>query len=76
MEQDSVEKDKDRDTLIESKGWKTMRFTTSKIYDNLDQSVGRIMEAVNHYGGIEVIGERTKYRYLSKDIKAQQNLFE
>lgn len=76
MEKESVEKDKDRDTLIESKGWKTMRFTSTKIYENLDKSIGRVMEAVNNYGGLEFIDDRKTYKYLTRDIDIQPGLFE
>jgi very-short-patch-repair endonuclease len=76
MEKESVEKDKDRDTLIESKGWKTMRFTSTKIYENLDESIGRVMEAVDNYGGLEIIDDRKIYRYLTKDKNNQSRLFE
>ncbi|MFH1050835.1 MAG: DUF559 domain-containing protein [bacterium] len=73
---DDVEYDKDRDTLLESDGWKTMRFTSTKINDKIDESIIRIKKAVDNFGGLQVIREGTSYKYLIKNMDSQLNLFE
>ena len=45
----SVQYDKRRDNLLESRGWNVMRYTTNDIEYHFDESISLVREAVNHY---------------------------
>ena len=63
MKKESVRKDKQRDNLLESKGWNVLRYTTYDLTEHLDDSVNQIRETVNQYGGIELPDSDSKYKY-------------
>ncbi|MFC2132020.1 endonuclease domain-containing protein [Bacteroidota bacterium] len=76
MENENVEKDKQRDNILFLNGWETMRFTSKNINYNLDDSVMMVKEAINKYGGLEDLEDPKNFRYI-KDIKdSQSRLFD
>jgi len=76
MENERIEKDKQRDNLLFINGWETMRFTSKNLNEELDQSVGLIKEAVNNYGGIEKTNAPRDFEYIRSKEEKQMILFD
>ena len=73
----SIEKDKERDSFLTSKGWNIMRFTSKKINYEFDQTIFTINEAIKKYGGIKK-PENLKNEVFNKNFNKiqQDSLFE
>lgn len=75
MDNDSVRNDKDRNNLLESKGWSVLRFTSKNIEYELNNSINIIRETVNKYGGIQDVKNSNQFKYLGND-EGQGRMFE
>lgn len=71
----NIESDKDRDNLLESNGWASLRFTYDMITKSLPEVMHRITTTINHYGGVKG-SESDPPRYLLKDEGGQNRLFD
>lgn len=76
MGTENIEHDKERDNILYLNNWDTMRFTSKKINYELDETVGKVCEAIQKYGGMQDPEDLNKFRYLSKDKATQTRLFE
>lgn len=70
----NIESDKDRDNLLESNGWASLRFTYDMITKNLPKVIGTITDTINRYGGVKA-NESEPPRYLPTDKGGQSRLF-
>jgi very-short-patch-repair endonuclease len=50
----AIEYDKNRNNLLESKGWSVLRFTTEQINNNLEKTILIVKETINQYGGLSM----------------------
>lgn len=74
----NINKDKERNNLLTSKQWQILRFNTDQIMNDTYNTLDRIMETINTYGGIEEIDIKNntkKYRILNK-YGSQDELFD
>jgi very-short-patch-repair endonuclease len=71
-----VQYDKDRNNLLESKGWAVLRFTTQNLTKGLDDSVNLVCEAINKYGGVQDVDNLDSYNYKRPDNNPQLSLFD
>jgi very-short-patch-repair endonuclease len=67
-----VKKDKQRDNVLESKGWNILRYTTDDIIYKLNESLLQVKETINNYGGVEDL--TGAYHYINGESK-QDRLF-
>lgn len=74
MKEDAVRYDKQRNNLLESKGWSVLRFTSDDVEKNLKSSIGLVMETVNKYGGVQDAKDPSSFSYLNKD-EGQTKMF-
>ncbi len=75
MDNDAVRNDKNRNNLLESKGWSVLRFTSKEIEYNLNDSINIIRETVNKCGGIQDMQNPNQFSYLNKN-DGQTRMFE
>lgn len=75
MSEDAVRNDKQRNNLLESKGWSVLRFTEKDIAEQMDRSIDLVMETVNKYGGIQDVQNPHDFYYLKKG-EGQIRMFE
>ncbi|MEO8147220.1 MAG: DUF559 domain-containing protein [Bacteroidia bacterium] len=75
MDADAVRNDKNRNNLLESKGWSVLRFTNRDIDYNLNDSINIVRETVNKYGGIQDLQNPNQFSYLNKN-DGQTRMFE
>lgn len=67
--------DRERDNLLESKGWHVLRFNEDEVYHRREETIGRIREAVTRYGGLkEPDGSTRHYSRRGKLGPAQTSL--
>ena len=66
-EKDSVQNDKRRDNMLESRGWNVLRYTTDDIVYHLDDSIKQVKDTINKYGGEEDPVDISKYKYHPTD---------
>ncbi|MBP9151725.1 MAG: DUF559 domain-containing protein [Flavobacteriales bacterium] len=71
----NIESDKDRDNLLESNGWASLRFTYDIITKSLPEVMATITDTINRYGGVKA-AEADAPRYLPSDKGGQNRLFE
>jgi very-short-patch-repair endonuclease len=76
MKPERVEEDKHRDNLLYKSGWDVRRFTSTKIYEEMDSTIGMICETVNKYGGIQNVDNPRNFNYIRDMNNAQDSLFE
>nr|NQU91029.1 DUF559 domain-containing protein [Bacteroidota bacterium] len=69
-------KDKQRNNILESKGWSVLRFTTNDIVYNLDNSFKIISSTINNYGGLQDIHNLNNYYYVRPPEDPQLYLFD
>ncbi len=69
---EDIKKEKQRDNVLESKGWNILRYTTDDIVYKLDESLSQVNETINNYGGI--VDTTGIYHYLNGESK-QERLF-
>ncbi len=74
MDNDSVRNDKQRNNLLESKGWSVLRFTSKDIENDLNGSMNIVRETVNKYGGIQDAKNPSEFNYLTND-EGQSRMF-
>jgi very-short-patch-repair endonuclease len=74
MDNDSVRFDKQRNNLLESKGWSVLRFTSKDIEYDLTNSINIVRETVNKYGGIQNAKDPKHFMYLNND-EGQTKMF-
>lgn len=70
----NIESDKDRDNLLESNGWATLRFTYDMITKGLPEVMDTITSTINRYGGVKA-NDADAPRYVPKDKGGQNRLF-
>ncbi len=75
MDSTAVRNDKQRNNLLESKGWSVLRFTSKDIDEDLNGSINVVRETVNKYGGIQDAKDTTLFTYLNKS-DGQQRIFD
>lgn len=71
-----VQKDKNRNNFLESKGWSVLRFTTQDLTKELDKSLNVVCDTINKYGGIQDVEDLDNYLYVRRDDDSQLFLFE
>jgi very-short-patch-repair endonuclease len=74
MNENSVRNDKQRNNLLESKGWSVLRFTNKDLDESLDSSINIVLETANRYGGIQDIKDPKKFNYLDEG-SSQMKIF-
>jgi very-short-patch-repair endonuclease len=65
VSKEAVQKDKQRNNILESKGWSVLRFTTSDLTfsENLNNSINIIKETINNLGGVKEQINISRYRH-------------
>ena len=71
---EAVRYDKNRNNILESKGWSVLRFTTEEINDHLDKTISLVKETINKYGGLKLKDGATRPMKLDND-NPQMSLF-
>lgn len=71
---EAVRYDKNRNNILESKGWSVLRFTTEEINDNLDKTISIVKETINQYGGLQ-LKDGSTIRMNLDDNNPQMSLF-
>jgi len=72
---DAIQKDKNRNNLLESAGWSVLRFTTDDIRENLNNTTDLVCETINKYGGLMPLNAKDEYRYVQRNDDTQGRLF-
>jgi very-short-patch-repair endonuclease len=68
-----VKYDKQRDNILEAKGWTVLRYHTEDITHNLDDSIRQIKDTINASGGAEHPLRPNRYEYFRTE---EGNLFQ
>lgn len=72
----NVYRDKQRNNILESKGWSVLRFSTNDIIFDLTNSYKIITSTINNYGGIQDNHNLDNYLYLRSPDNPQLHLFD
>lgn len=64
MDRSKIQRDKNRNNFLESKGWCVLRFTTENLIKELDKTVSLICETINYYGGVQDEVDLNEYRII------------
>lgn len=65
-------RDTKRDNILKSLGWDVYRFSENDVYKNLPQTIGIVKEAINRYGGVEIVGEKDSFKTFPHEATLQQ----
>ena len=75
-EKKDVKRDKQRDNILESKGWAVLRYTIDQINKNIGHCIRQVKETINRYGGLQNLVDESKSKYFDTDKTDQIQLFD